>query len=75
MIVGVMEDNGLLKGLIKFAGAGGGVLAEAFVGIEKSSISLFSTIPVLGDIIWDPKYEFTVLVIDTAFRSLSTTHK
>lgn len=49
-IVGVIDDKGLLKGLIKFAGAGGGTsLLDEFAGIEKSSISLFSKIPVLSD--------------------------
>lgn len=67
-----MEDNGLFNGLIKFAGAGGGILAAELLGMEKSSISLLSNIPVLGDKICDPKYELTVLVIETAFRSLST---
>lgn len=28
-IVGAIEDNGLFNGLMKFAGAGGGTLAEA----------------------------------------------
>lgn len=74
-IVGVMEDNGLLNGLIKFAGAGGGSFAESFLGMEKSSISLLSTIPVPGERNRDPKYEFTVLVIETAFLSLSTMDK
>lgn len=67
-IVGAMEDNGLFIGTMKLAGAGGRSLAEIFWGIEKSSISLLSTIPVLGDKSCAPKYEFTVLVIDMAFR-------
>ena len=66
-----MEDNGLFPGRIKLAGAGGGRSAETFLGIEKSSISLFRTIPVLGDRNSEPKYEFTVAVMDTAFRSWS----
>ena len=70
-IVGVMEDNGLFIGTIKLAGAGGGTLAEALPGIEKSSISLLRNIPVLGDKNCAPKYEFTVLVIEIAFRSPS----
>ena len=70
-IVGDMEDNGLFPGLIKLAGAGAGTPAETFPGIEKSSISLFRSIPVLGDSICEPKYEFTVEVRDTAFRSRS----
>ena len=67
-----MADNGLFPGQIKLAGASGGISAETFVGIEKSSISLFKTIPVLGDRISEPKYEFTVVVMATAFRSRST---
>lgn len=74
-IVGVMEDNALLDALIKFAGAGGGSFAEPPPGMEKSSISLLSTIPVLGERICDPKYSFTVLVIETAFLSPSTIDK
>lgn len=67
-----MDDNGLLPGLIKFEGAGGGRPAETFMGMEKSPISLFRTSPVLGDRIWEPKYEFTVVVMEIAFRSRST---
>lgn len=74
-MVGVMDDKGLLPGLIKLDGAGGLTPAEAFLGIEKSSISLFKTIPVLGESIREPKYEFMVLVMDTAFRFVSTTDK
>lgn len=70
-IVGAMDDNGLFPGLIKFDGAGGGRPAETFIGMEKSPISLFRSIPVLGDSMWEPKYEFTVLVMETAFRSRS----
>ena len=66
-----MEDNGLFIGTIKLAGADGGTLAEIFAGIEKSSISLLRNIPVLGDKSCAPKYEFTVLVIEIAFRSPS----
>lgn len=70
-----MDDNGLFSGLIKLAGAGGGRPAEPFPGMEKSSISLFKTIPVLGDSICEPKYEFTVVVMEMAFRSRSTMDK
>lgn len=70
-----MLDNGLLPGTIKFAGAGGGAPAEKFIGMEKSSISLLSKIPVLGDKNWEPKYELTVLVIETAFLSMSIMDK
>jgi hypothetical protein len=68
-IVGAMDDNGLFPGLIKFDGAGRP--AETFIWMEKSSISLFRSIPVLGDSIREPKYEFTVEVMETAFRSRS----
>lgn len=54
-MAGDMDDNGLFPGLIKLAGAGGGRSAEPFTGMEKSSISLFKTIPVLGDSICEPK--------------------
>lgn len=64
-----MDDNGLFPGLIKFAGAGGGRFLLPFIGMEKSSISLFRTIPVLGDRICAPKYAFTVVVMETAFLS------
>jgi hypothetical protein len=75
-MVGVIEDIGLFKGLIKLFGAGGGTLVKLVLldGTEKSSISLFKIIPVLSDNICDPKYELMVEVIDTAFLSLSTTH-
>lgn len=49
MIIGVMEDNGLLFGLIKFVGAGGSLSGETSVGVEKSSISSLITIPVEGE--------------------------
>lgn len=66
-----MDDNGLFPGLMRLGGAGGGTCPVLFPGMEKSFISLFRTIPVLGDSC-APKYEFTVLVMETAFRSLST---
>lgn len=71
-MVGAMDDKGLFPGLMKLAGAGGGVFLSPFEGIEKSSISLLRIIPVLGDNIFAPKYAFTVLVMETAFRSQST---
>lgn len=75
-MVGAIEDIGRFNGLIKLFGAGGGILVKLVLldGTEKSSISLFNTMPVLNDSICDPKYEFTVDVIDIAFLSLSTTH-
>lgn len=48
-IIGVIEDKGLLLGLIKFAGAGGRLSGVISVGVEKSPISLLSTIPVEGE--------------------------
>ena len=66
-----MDDKGRFPGRMKLAGAGGG-LSESlkdFNGIEKSSISLFRTIPVLGDSISAPKKAFIVLVIETQFLS------
>lgn len=50
-----MDDNGLFPGLMKLDGAGGSVLAETLAGTEKSSISLFKIIPVLGESITAPK--------------------
>lgn len=71
-ITGVIDDNGLLKERIKLAGAGGAFPAELLPGMEKSSISLLRTIPVVGDKRCAPKYELTVVVMETAFRWLST---
>jgi hypothetical protein len=74
MIIGVMEDNGLLFGSIKFVGAGGSLSGDISVGVEKSSISSLTTIPVEVERIPAPKCLFTVVVSDTAFLSASTTH-
>ena len=74
-MVGVMEERGRFKGLTKLAGAGGGEFSDAFAGMEKSSISLLSRMPVRGERISEPKYALTVLVIETAFRSLSMMDK
>lgn len=71
-MVGVMDDKGLFPGLMKLGGAGGGESLPPFEGMEKSPISLLRTIPVLGDNTFAPKYELTVLVMETAFRSQST---
>lgn len=54
------------------AGAGGGTFFKFFAGIEKSSISLLRSIPVVGERNFEPKYEFTVVVIETAFLLPST---
>lgn len=67
--MGDMDDSGRFPGMTKLAGAGGGTSLVTFLGMEKSSISLFSTIPVLGERIFEPKYEFTVLVMEMAFLS------
>lgn len=48
-MIGVIEDKGLLFGLMKFAGAGGRLSGVVSAGTEKSSISLLSTIPVDGE--------------------------
>ena len=54
-MIGVMEDKGLLLGLMKFAGAGGRLSGVVSMGVEKSSISLLSTIPVEGERTPPPK--------------------
>lgn len=48
-MMGVMEDKGLLLGLIKLVGAGGRRSGDISVGVEKSPISLFRTTPVDGE--------------------------
>lgn len=75
IIIGVMEDNGLLFGSIKLVGAGGNFSGDISVGMEKSSISSLITIPVEVERIPAPKCRFTLVVSDTAFLSASTTHK
>lgn len=55
MISGVMEDSGRFPGAMKLAGAGGRWSGVHFAGTEKSSISLFSTMPVDGDSTLAPK--------------------
>ena len=54
-MVGDIEDKGRFPGRMKLAGAGGGTSGWGFMGIEKSSIWLFRTIPVLGDSFVAPK--------------------
>lgn len=49
MTMGVIEDNGLLSGLMKLLGEGGRLSGDTSVGVEKSPISLLSTIPVKGE--------------------------
>jgi len=70
-IVGVMDDSGHFPSTMKLAGAGGGTSLETFLGMKKSSISLFNTIPVLGERIFEPKYAFTIVVMEMAFLSRS----
>lgn len=48
-IIGVIDDNGLLSGLMKLLGEGGRLSGDTSVGEEKSPISLLNTIPVEGD--------------------------
>lgn len=47
--MGVMEDKGLLFGLIKLLGAGGRQSSDISEGEEKSPISLFKIMPVDGE--------------------------
>lgn len=51
---------------------GGKTISEVFLGMEKSSISLFRIIPVVGERNLEPKYELMVVVMETALRSMST---
>lgn len=53
--MGDIEDKGRFPGRMKLAGAGGGTSGWTFMGIEKSSIWLFRTMPVLGDSFIAPK--------------------
>ena len=53
-MLGLIEESGLLPGLMKFVADGGRLNSFVTSGDEKSSISLFKMIPVLGDIITDP---------------------
>lgn len=73
--MGVLDDNGRLKGQMKLGGAGGAPSPVTFSRMEKSTISLLRTIPVLGERYSAPKYEFMVVVMETAFLSLSTIDK
>ncbi len=60
MIVGHVEESGLLPGWIKLAGDGLNPYSLVMFGEEKSSISLLRTMPV-SVTTPDPKYPFTVL--------------
>lgn len=53
--VGHIDDNGRLPGAIKLAGDGRIAKALIVPGVEKSSISLLTMIPVLGDMKPHPK--------------------
>lgn len=54
-MVGVIEDNGRLPGLMKLAGLGGTPKALVTLGDEKSSISSFRMMPVCSDVNPAPK--------------------
>lgn len=59
MIVGHIEDNGILVGLIKLAGEGG-IPYELFrPGTEKSSMPSFKMIPVCCETILQPNLKET----------------
>ena len=57
MIVGHVEERGIFPGLMKLFGEGGIPKSEVMLGDEKSSISSFMMMPVLGDITREPKLE------------------
>lgn len=57
MMVGVMDDKGLLPGRIKLAGLGGTPKKLVTLGDEKSSISLFMMMPVCSEMNPAPKLE------------------
>lgn len=54
-MVGDMDESARLPGLTKFCGAGGRNPGGGTPGIEKSSISLLSTMPVEGERTIAPK--------------------
>lgn len=54
-MVGVIEDNGRLPGLMKLAGLGGTPKALVTLGDEKSSIQSFRMMPVCSDVNPAPK--------------------
>ena len=68
---GLIDESGRLPGLMKFAGDG--LKPKGFFpfGNEKSFISLFMMIPVMGSISRDPKRRLTVLVSETAMPKAS----
>lgn len=63
--LGHIDDMGLFPGTIKFDGDGGTPNLLIKPGAEKSSISSFKMIPVLGDLKPAPKLE----VINDAMQS------
>lgn len=75
IIVGVMEDKGLLPGAMKLAALGLKPKALATPTLLKSSCASLKMIPVLVSIIPDPKLRLTVEVKETAELSLPTTDK
>ena len=57
IITGLIEESGLLPGLIKLFGEGGRLKSLVMFGDEKSSISSLKMIPVEGDMIREPKLQ------------------
>ena len=57
IIVGHVEERGIFPGLMKLFGDGGIPKSEVMLGDEKSSISSFIMIPVLGDITIEPNLD------------------
>jgi hypothetical protein len=73
-ISGVIEESGRLPGATALASAP--TASQRFgvaLSIEKSSISLFSTMPVPGTVIFEPNSVLMVCVIATALPALSST--
>lgn len=54
-IVGHIEESGCLPGAMKLEGDAGTPNEFTTPGVEKSSIESFRTIPVVLDLIFDPK--------------------
>lgn len=64
---GHIEDSGRLPGSIKFDGEDGKPKELMTPGVEKSSISLFKIIPVLGDTKPQPKLKGKQIRYGTRF--------
>ncbi len=58
-----MDDTGRLPGRMKFCGDGAKPKALLTLGLLKSSIWLFMTMPVSGTMTCEPKSRFTVVVM------------